>query len=49
MLLRYGLKEEAVAKRIENAIFDTLNEGFRTRDISTPGAVSFFCLIDELG
>ncbi|KAL0732132.1 hypothetical protein Bca4012_028226 [Brassica carinata] len=38
MLLRYGLKEEAVAQRIENAIFDTLNKGFRTRDIPTPGA-----------
>ncbi|KAH0938738.1 hypothetical protein HID58_006199 [Brassica napus] len=43
MLLRYGLKEEAVAKRIENAIFDTLNEGFRTRDISTPGAKIVGC------
>ncbi|KAF3537109.1 hypothetical protein F2Q69_00021175 [Brassica cretica] len=43
MLLRYGLKEEAVAKRIENAIFDTLNEGFRTRDIPTPGAKIVGC------
>ncbi|VVA95885.1 unnamed protein product [Arabis nemorensis] len=37
MLLRYGLKEEAVAKRIENAIFDILDKGFRTRDIATVG------------
>ncbi|KFK42440.1 hypothetical protein AALP_AA2G256700 [Arabis alpina] len=37
MLLRYGLKEEVVAKRLENAIYDTLDKGFRTRDIATLG------------
>ena len=40
MLLRYGLKEENAAKRIEEAVSDVLDRGFRTRDIHTPGTVS---------
>jgi len=40
MLLRYGLGEEKAAKRIENAVVDTLNRGFRTGDIYSAGTVS---------
>lgn len=40
MLLRYGLKEEKAAKRLEDAVFDVLDRGFRTRDIHTTGTVS---------
>lgn len=58
MLLKYGLGEENAAKRIEAAVLDTLNRGFRTGDIYLSGAVSiyfwclhnflafFFCLIE---
>ncbi|CAD6258973.1 unnamed protein product [Miscanthus lutarioriparius] len=37
MLLRYGLGEENAAKRIEAAVTETLNHGFRTGDIYSPG------------
>ncbi|KAJ7951956.1 isopropylmalate dehydrogenase 3 [Quillaja saponaria] len=37
MLLRYGLGEANAAKRIENAVLDTLNRGFRTGDIHSAG------------
>ncbi|GLT74972.1 hypothetical protein SLA2020_467320 [Shorea laevis] len=37
MLLKYGLGEENAAKRIENAVLDALNRGFRTGDINSPG------------
>ncbi|KAK4860411.1 hypothetical protein QYF36_023340 [Acer negundo] len=37
MLLKYGLGEENAAKRIENAVLDTLNKGFRTGDIYSAG------------
>ncbi|KAF2301454.1 hypothetical protein GH714_024383 [Hevea brasiliensis] len=37
MLLKYGLGEEKAAKRIENAVLDTLNNGFRTGDIYSAG------------
>lgn len=40
MLLRYGLGEENAAKRIEAAVLDTLDRGFRTGDIYSPGTVS---------
>lgn len=40
MLLRYGLKEENAAKRIEEAVSDVLDRGFRTYDIHTNGTVS---------
>lgn len=42
MLLRYGLGEENAAKRIENAVLDTLNKGFRTGDIYFTGDVRTF-------
>ncbi|KAE8674065.1 3-isopropylmalate dehydrogenase 3 [Hibiscus syriacus] len=37
MLLKYGLGESNAAKRIENAVLDTLNKGFRTGDIYSAG------------
>ncbi|PSR96056.1 3-isopropylmalate dehydrogenase [Actinidia chinensis var. chinensis] len=37
MLLKYGLGEENAAQRIETAVLDTLNRGFRTRDIFSEG------------
>lgn len=40
MLLKYGLGEESAAKRIEAAVLDTLNRGFRTGDIYSSGTVS---------
>ncbi|XP_006301906.2 3-isopropylmalate dehydrogenase 2, chloroplastic [Capsella rubella] len=43
MLLRYGLKEENAAKRIEEAVCDVLDRGFRTRDIHTPGTTCVGC------
>jgi len=41
MLLRYGLGEENAAKRIEAAVTETLNHGFRTGDIYSPGTVRY--------
>lgn len=37
MLLKYGLGEETAALRIEAAVLDTLNRGFRTGDIYSAG------------
>ncbi|XP_052175958.1 3-isopropylmalate dehydrogenase 2, chloroplastic-like [Diospyros lotus] len=37
MLLRYGLGEEKAAQRIEAAVLDTLDRGFRTGDIYSGG------------
>ncbi|RZC61200.1 hypothetical protein C5167_022952 [Papaver somniferum] len=37
MLLKYGLQEEAAAKRIENAVLETLDKGFRTGDLFSMG------------
>lgn len=44
MLLKYGLGEEKAANRIETAVLDTLDRGFRTGDIYSVGLVrvSFF-------
>lgn len=44
MLLKYGLGEEKAANRIETAVLDTLDRGFRTGDIYSDGTVrvSFF-------
>ncbi|KAH0460708.1 hypothetical protein IEQ34_011371 [Dendrobium chrysotoxum] len=39
MLLRYGLGEENAARRIEAAVIETLNKGFRTSDIHSSGMV----------
>ncbi|KAG9440279.1 hypothetical protein H6P81_020444 [Aristolochia fimbriata] len=43
MLLRYGLGEENAAKRIENAVQETLNNGFRTGDIFSDGMTLLGC------
>ncbi|GAB4842125.1 3-isopropylmalate dehydrogenase 1, chloroplastic [Ancistrocladus abbreviatus] len=53
MLMRYGLGEEKAAERIEAAVLETLNKGFRTGDIYSAGyvcALSFesFNLISPL-
>ncbi|KAI8529418.1 hypothetical protein RHMOL_Rhmol12G0223500 [Rhododendron molle] len=37
MLLKYGLGEAKAAQRIETAVLDTLNRGFRTGDIYSAG------------
>ncbi|KAA8541957.1 hypothetical protein F0562_023109 [Nyssa sinensis] len=42
MLLRYGLGEEEAAQRIETAVLDALNRGFRTGDIYSAGNVCTF-------
>lgn len=42
MLLKYGLGEENAAKRIEAAVLNTLNRGFRTVDIYSSGTVCTF-------
>lgn len=39
MLLKYGLGEEKAAQRIEAAVLDTLDRGYRTGDIHSPGQV----------
>ncbi|PKU87673.1 3-isopropylmalate dehydrogenase 3, chloroplastic-like [Dendrobium catenatum] len=43
MLLRYGLGEENAARRIEAAVIETLNKGFRTSDIHSSGMVLVGC------
>ncbi|KAL0826232.1 hypothetical protein Bca101_049909 [Brassica carinata] len=43
MLFRYGLKEENAAQRIEKAVSNVLDRGFRTRDILTPGTTLVGC------
>ncbi|KAL6286025.1 hypothetical protein ACE6H2_010415 [Prunus campanulata] len=43
MLLKYGLGEENAAKRIEAAVLDTLNKGFRTGDIYSAGTKLVGC------
>lgn len=43
MLLKYGLGEEKAAQRIEAAVLDTLNQGFRTGDIYSAGHVCIDC------
>jgi 3-isopropylmalate dehydrogenase len=39
MLLKYGLGAENAAQRIETAVAQTLDNGFRTGDIHPPGTV----------
>lgn len=43
MLLRYGLGEEKAAKRIETAVLETLDRGFRTGDIFSSGLTLVGC------
>lgn len=45
MLLKYGLGEVEAAERIERAVLETLNRGFRTADIYSDGTVSIYLLI----
>lgn len=40
MLLNYGLGETKAAESVEQAVFATLDKGFRTGDISSPGKVA---------
>lgn len=44
MLLKYGLGEPDAAERIEAAVLNTLNRGFRTGDIYSSGTVCAFSL-----
>lgn len=48
MLLKYGLSEVAAAERIELAVLDALNRGFRTGDIYSDGNVCIFFPIKKL-
>ncbi|VAH70615.1 unnamed protein product [Triticum turgidum subsp. durum] len=43
MLLKYGLGAENAAKRIETAVTETLDSGFRTGDIYSPGTTLVGC------
>ncbi|KAI6689872.1 hypothetical protein NL676_026700 [Syzygium grande] len=43
MLLKYGLGEKNAAERIEAAVLDTLNRGFRTGDIYSGGNTLVGC------
>ncbi|KAL6218921.1 hypothetical protein ACLB2K_012128 [Fragaria x ananassa] len=43
MLLKYGLGEENAARRIEAAVLDTLDRGFRTVDIYSSGTKLVGC------
>ncbi|KAG9160000.1 hypothetical protein Leryth_005752 [Lithospermum erythrorhizon] len=43
MLLRYALGEEKAAKRIEDAVLDALNRGYRTGDIHSTGYTLVGC------
>ncbi|MQL68271.1 hypothetical protein Taro_000541, partial [Colocasia esculenta] len=43
MLLRYGLGEENAARRIENAVLEALDKGFRTGDIFSTGTTLVGC------
>ncbi|KAF7012537.1 hypothetical protein CFC21_026719 [Triticum aestivum] len=43
MLLKYGLGVESAAKRIEAAVTETLDNGFRTGDIYSPGTTLVGC------
>lgn len=45
MLLKYGLGEVKAAERIELAVLQTLDRGFRTGDIYSSGNVCNFFLI----
>ena len=43
MMLRHALDQGAAADRIEKAVEDVLNEGYRTADIQEPGCKSAGC------
>ncbi len=43
MMLRYGLEQPLAAKRIEQAVFTALAQGYRTGDIQSPGTKILGC------
>jgi len=43
MMLRHSLNQTAAADRIDQAIEDVLNEGYRTADIQEPGCKLVGC------
>ncbi len=43
MMLRYGLNESKAATEIENAVNQVLDQGYRTRDIMSPGMKAVGC------
>ncbi|HYA30331.1 MAG TPA: isocitrate/isopropylmalate family dehydrogenase, partial [Acidobacteriota bacterium] len=43
MMLRHSMDQSAVADRIEKAVEDVLNEGYRTADIQEPGCKLVGC------
>jgi 3-isopropylmalate dehydrogenase len=43
MMLRHSFDQGAAAARIEKAVEEVLNEGFRTADIEEPGARTVGC------
>ncbi len=43
MLLKYGLNETAAAQRIESAVVQVLDQGYRTGDIMSPGMTAIGC------
>ena len=43
MMLRHSLDQGAAADRIEKAVEDVLNEGYRTADIQEPGCKPAGC------
>ena len=43
MLLKYGLNETAAAQRIESAVVQVLDQGYRTGDIMSPGMTAVGC------
>jgi 3-isopropylmalate dehydrogenase len=43
MMLRHSMEQSAAADRIEKAVEDVLNEGYRTADIQEPGCKLVGC------
>jgi 3-isopropylmalate dehydrogenase len=43
MLLKYGLNETTAAQRIESAVVQVLDQGYRTGDIMSPGMTAIGC------
>jgi 3-isopropylmalate dehydrogenase len=43
MLLKYGLNETTAAQRIESAVVQVLDQGYRTGDIMSPGMTAVGC------
>jgi 3-isopropylmalate dehydrogenase len=43
MMLRYGLGQPAAAARLEQAVADVLDKGYRTGDILSPGTILVGC------